>query len=72
MPKSIVSDEQGIELAQSVGGEFFRVNANGKNVRKALEAVVSAIRKVEDNIVYDREPTRCERFHRAIGRCNIM
>ena len=72
LPKSIVSDEQGLELAQSVGGQFFRVNANGKNVRKALEAVVASIYKVEENIVFDREPTRCEKFHKTLGRCTVM
>ena len=72
VPKTIVSNELGQELAQSVGGQFFQVNANGKNVRKALESVVSAIHTVESNLIFDRHPTRCERIHASIRRCTVM
>jgi len=68
-PKNFINAEDGEALAQSVGGKFFSVNGNGRNVRKALDAVVALIHQVEINIVYDREPTRCERLR---NRCSVM
>lgn len=68
-PKNIVTAEQGAELAGTVGAPFFTVNANGKNVRKVLEAVVTAIHNVEANLVFDKELTECEKWQK---KCVIM
>ena len=72
LPKNLVPADSGMELAQSFGGQFFQVNANGKNVRKALEAVVAAIHKVETNLVFDKELTRCEKFNTSLKKCTVM
>lgn len=71
LPKNIVTAEQGSELAQSVGAPFFTVNANGKNVRKVLEAVVTGIHNVEANLVFDKELTECEKWQKQFG-CSVM
>jgi len=70
--KNIVTADQGSEMAAAAGAKFFEVNANGKNVRKALEAVVSAIHQVEINLVFDKEKTKCEKYCGACQKCTIM
>jgi hypothetical protein len=70
--KNAVDRDTGAEMAASAGAQFFEVNMQGRNVRKALHAVVSAIHNVESNIVYDKELTRCEKYCGAMSRCNVM
>jgi len=67
--KNIVDSEAGADMASGAGAVFCEVNANGKNVKKALEAVISAIRKVEDNLVFDKEPTRWEKCCKCCKAC---
>lgn len=67
--KNAVTAEEGEEMAMSVAAQFFEVNARGKNAKKALEAVIEAIHKVEMNIVYDKEPSWWEKNCGCINRC---
>lgn len=67
--KNLVDAEQGADLASGVGGQFFEVNANGKNVIKALHAIISAIDTVERNLKFDKEPTRWEKFCMGCKSC---
>jgi len=67
--KNIVSKEEGEELALGIGASFFEVNVRGKNAKKALEAVIEAIHKVESNIVYDKEPTWWEKRCGGLHKC---
>merc|ERR1712080_479271 len=59
--KNVITVEQGQDLAQSFGVPFFEVSDNGKNVENIKMAIVAAIYNVENNIVYDKEPTRWEK-----------
>lgn len=70
--KHIVSKDEGEEAASAVGAPHFVVNAKGKNVRKALTAVIEAIHKVEQNIVYEKEKTGCEKYCGSLSKCSIM
>jgi GTPase SAR1 family protein len=67
--KNIVDPEMGRDLANSFGGQFFEVNGNGKNVHKALEAVISAINTVENNLKFDKEPTKWEKCCQSCKSC---
>lgn len=64
--KNVVEAEAGSDMAASVGATFFEVNKRGKNVKKAFEACVTAIKKVEDNLVFDKEPTFMEKYCKCI------
>lgn len=67
--KNVVDTEAGADMASGAGADFFEVNANGKNVQKALFAVISALHKVEANLVYDKEPTRWEKCCKCCQAC---
>jgi len=67
--KNIVDTEAGQDLAMGVGAQFFEVNANGKNVHRALYAVISAIDTVENNLKYDKEPTKWEKCCKSCHSC---
>ena len=44
----------------------------GKNVPKVLNAVIAKIAKVENNLVFDKEPTRWEKCAKGCSKCTIM
>jgi len=70
--KHLVTREEGEEAASAAGAPHFVVNSNGKNVRKALTAVIEAIHKVEQNIVYEKEKAGCEKYCGSMSKCAIM
>lgn len=59
-----VSKDDGLNLAEEFGIPFFETNSQrgGKHVKDAFLALVSAIQKVEDNLIWDKGPSCCERF----------
>lgn len=59
-----VSKDEGCGLADEFNIPFFQTNSQrgGKHVKDTFVALISAIQKVEDNLVWDKGPTCCERF----------
>jgi len=70
--KNIVEKEKGEDLANGAGADFFEVANGGKNVPKVLNAVIAKIAKVENNLVFDKEPTRWEKCAKGCSKCTIM
>jgi len=66
--KDLVSREEGADLADSMAIPFFETNAlrGGKHVQDVFIALASSIQKVEDNLIWDKEPTCCDAF---VKRC---
>jgi len=62
--KHIVGKEEGADLADGMAIPFFETNAmkGGKHVQDVFVAVVSAIQKIEDNLIWDQPPTMCDKF----------
>jgi len=61
--KDLVAKEEGTDLADGMAIPFFETNAigGGKHVQDVFIAVASNIQKVEDNLIWDKGPTCCER-----------
>jgi len=67
--KTIVTKEEGEEMAGGAGAPHFEINSRGKNVAKVLRAVISAVHKVETNLVFDKEPTWWEKNCAGCTKC---
>eukprot|EP00656_Telonema_subtile_P051930 TRINITY_DN709_c0_g2_i2.p2 TRINITY_DN709_c0_g2~~TRINITY_DN709_c0_g2_i2.p2 ORF type:complete len:190 (-),score=51.03 TRINITY_DN709_c0_g2_i2:239-808(-) len=62
--EKFVSKDEGLNLAEEFGIPFFETNSQrgGKHVKDVFLALVSSIQKVEDNLIWDKGPSCCERF----------